>query len=189
MTELLPQLRRVCHSKFSDGFYYSLDTSHTERQSFMYLRTQFQREKSWLSSESNHFFFHSFFQWTSARVNANQGRCINGHLSHCMRRRLNVMLNCLSCALGWSLHYVALGGLLQDLRDSFDSYCERWKQRWGVYWSGIWGNKMEGCIKITCTFTVIYINYLFLLIWWLILCFWWRFLKVSVTFCTHFFWI
>lgn len=89
-------------------------------------------------------FFSPFFQWTSARVNANQGRCINGHLSHCMRRGLNVMLNCLSCAPGWSLHYMALGGLLQDLGDPFRLIMRTVKkQRRGVYWSGIRG-KWDG---------------------------------------------
>ena len=107
----------VCDSIFSNSFHNSLNTSHTERQSFMYLQTRFLSERSWLTLGPN---FFSFFQWTSARVNANQGRCINGHLSHCMRRGLNVMLNCLSCALDWALHYKALGGLLRDLGDSSD---------------------------------------------------------------------
>lgn len=100
-------------------------------------------------------FFSPFFQWTSARVNANQGRCINGHLSHCMRRGLNVMLNCLSCAPGWSLHYMALGGLLQDLGDPFRLIMRTVKkQRRGVYWSGIRGKwdgrddiKLRGLLK------------------------------------------
>ncbi len=117
---LLPRWRWVRHSKFPSSFFYSLNTSHTERQSFMYLRTQFQREKNWLSNEPI-LLFSFFFQWTSARLNANLGRCISGHLSHSMRHRLNVMLNCLSCALGWSLHYMALEGLLKDLGDISDS--------------------------------------------------------------------
>ena len=114
-------------------------------------------------------FFSSFFQWTSARVNANQGRCINGHLSHCMRRGLNVMLNCLSCARGWSLHYMALGGLLQDLGDSLRLIMRTVKkQRRGVYWSGIWGKwdgrddiKPRGLLKSHAPFFFFFFFYQF----------------------------
>lgn len=140
------------------------------------------KRADWLRGPTSFFFF---LQWTSARVNANQGRCINGHLSHCMRWGLNVMLNCLSCALGWSLHYMALGGLLQDLGDSSDSWCEWWKQCWGVYWSGIQGDETEGVIlNHSFFFIVTYTYYLFLLCC-LMLCLWERFLKFLLTFCTQ----